>query len=368
VRQVGAEVEKEPPRLSELRQGDHWGGYPYGKYSTDQGLAVGLFGRRFDYGRAERLPFEDLETAQLSYATKGPIFFYGSFDKTHVGSEDLRVHSDLTILRDPFHRYYGLGPNTTYALELDNSGYYFYTLNTVDLENTVRKNISPGVDLNFGLSFVGYSLVPNGAQTLFSSDFSGQNSSGFYGKFLLGITVEARDYEFITSSGYYLLSSVTLSPAFLGTQDYWLRLDDDFRYYIPIIKNRWLWTAHQFRYSLSTANAPLIEKSRLGGQSTFRGLPLSRYVAEYSYSLRSDIRSIFIRMNVFGLPLKAGGGFFVDMGQVGDDITRLFPSPFHLGCGISGFASYFTDDFLGSADLGFAEGNVTLYVGLGHAF
>jgi len=356
------------PDDQDKRKDVHWGALPYMKYSTDQGFSFGFFGRRFDYGLEHRLPFENLLTLQGSYATQGPFGIFTSFEKTHLGDGSLRYYSELTGSKDPFSRYYGLGDQTLLIDSPDNPDLYFYTRESISFDNTLRKTISPGFDIRGGLSFMAFRLYANQASSRYAGDFGTHPYLGLYTRMLFGVTLERRNFEFIASKGYYLMGAFTLSPAFLGTEATWYKAEFDFRYYISLIENRWLWLAYQFRYAGNSASAPLMEKVKLGSQGTLRGLPLNRFLSNHSASLRADIRSVLLRTTFFGLPAKGGIGFFADMGQIGDDFGRLFTTRTHFAYGISAFGSYFMDDFLGGADVGFSEGNVAFYVGLGHAF
>ncbi len=63
-----------------------------------------------------------------------------------------------------------------------------------------------------------------------------------------------------------------------------------------------------------------------------------------------------------------GGGLFTDFGLSGLSPGELFSSPLRSAWGFTLFGSYFTDDFLGSMDVGFSQGASAVYLRIGHAF
>lgn len=353
---------------TDARKGIKWGAVPIVKATSDQGLILGGFARRFDYGSEYQLPFENLLTLQASFATLGPKGIFLSYEKTHLSQLDLRYYLELNGLTDTYHRYYGIGDETSFSKALETSGYNFYNRDGLSLENSARKNIAPGLDLKAGLTFTGFRLAPNSGNTQFGNDFSGNQKSGLFTKILIGVILERRNLEFIPSSGYFASKSFQISPSFLGTEPSWIKTEGDFRYYLSLIDNRWLWLANQVRYTVSSSETPLIEKARLGSSSTLRGLSMNRFTTNYSFTIRTELRSILWRLRLFGLPGKVGAGVFFDHGRAGDTLSRLISTRPHSAVGFSLFSSYFTDDFLGSADFGFSEDGMSFYIGLGHAF
>src|SRR4051812_22276825 len=93
------------------RTGVQWGGYPIANYSSDLGLMTGLLTRRFDYGSGAR-PFDELITAQITYATLGPKDALLEYEKTGIGKYGLRLKTRLYYSHNQHQRYYGLGPDS----------------------------------------------------------------------------------------------------------------------------------------------------------------------------------------------------------------------------------------------------------------
>lgn len=123
------------------------------------------------------------------------------------------------------------------------------------------------------------------------------------------------------------------------------------------------------KWFAASPEAPFNEKGRLGSSTTIRGLPLNRYMANQTFVFRNELRTISIKTQLGGRPLRLGHGVFVEAGRVGDNFQRLVDKTMtHWSAGLSLFASYFTNDFVGCADLGFSEGNTSFYFRIGQSF
>jgi hypothetical protein len=68
------------------------------------------------------------------------------------------------------------------------------------------------------------------------------------------------------------------------------------------------------------------------------------------------------------MPLKLGTGVYADLGKVSETAGGLTDLPLQAAWGFSLFGSFFTDDFLGSADFGFSQDVRSIYLKLGYSF
>lgn len=355
----------------EPREGVRWGLMPIGNFTTDRGFTVGGIVRRFDYGEKggekEINPFHDLMTLQGAYSTLGARQLLAAYEKTGVSAMNLRVSLDAVASQSDNERYYGLGESSDFQREAARQGFYFYRQEVYGIGASARREWSEDFDLEAALAYAFTFSRPSETDSRYERDFGRGTLRSTYPRFSLRTILEKRDSEFIPSRGYYGMIGVTLSPGALGNEESWARMDLDSRKYLPILPSRWLNAILQFRYTAATAEAPLIEKARLGSLGTLRGLPQNRYLSNQSASLRGELRSIWLRWRVFGLPLKLGTGIFTDAGWVAPTLGELLSSRTHVGYGVSWIASYFTDDFIGSMDIGFSEGQSALYMRLGLA-
>lgn len=329
---------------------------------------VGALGQRFGYGDRGVKPFENLFTFFGSYTTHGPSELFLSLEKTGIGPMDLRGYFEFYGWHTVHQSFYGLGSQSERDSDLYADGYYFYRRRNLSLKGALRKQVTSSWDIEGGLTGVTSRAQALQENSSFHEAFQGAPQTESYVKIGLGAVSEKRDSEFIPSRGHYLSGSAQLAPAALGSAQSWARADLDFRKYLPLLPDRWLWIATQLRWMSSTSATPLNEMPRLGSFTTLRGLPLDRYVGSHAITLRGELRSIFVRTLVFDLPLKGGLGVFADSGRVGNTYSELLRSPQRVAYGISAIGSYFTDDFLGAADLGFSQDGVSLYLKLGHSF
>lgn len=357
-----------PDRLD--RQGIRWGGYPVSSFSSDLGYTLGALAQRFDYGSGTepgvgKRPFESLLTLQTTYSTRGPRDLFVEREAfLGPGPGSARWSAGLYAMESRFAHYYGLGAGSLRQPSLEASGFYLYNRRLLTLHTALRKQLPElgGVDLQAGL---GYTLTQSQAEqdSQYQRDFGPGRTSLSYSKLLLQAIWEKRDSEFIPSQGMYGLASIATAPL-----SGWSRLDLDYRRYLPILDQRRLWLATQIRYTASSPEAPLNEKARLGSLGTLRGLPGNRYLSNHSASLRLEARSMWFGSRILGMPFKLGSGLYTDLGKISEHLTALAASPLRPAWGLALFGSYFTDDFLGSADFGFSPGATSVYLQLGHAF
>ena len=362
------------------RKGVHLGAFPIANFSSDAGYTVGALAQRFDYGQGIEpapgaRPFQSLLTLQATYASQGPRdawVAYEAFIDPSLDSTGWRWAADFYAMESNYQRYYGLGPETQRLPSLEAQGFYFYDRKLFWLGASIRKKFLKlgGVDFQIGAAQVSTRAEPGqgaNGQSKYEGDFGSAPISQTYTQLTARAIWERRNSEFIPTRGSFSMISLTSAP--FGTPaDDWSRLDLDFRRYFEIIAARKLWLASQARYSGASSQAPLHEKARLGSLGTFRGVALNRYLSNHSASLRNELRSMWYSGNFFGLPLKLGSGVYVDAGRVSEELRLIGQSPTRLAWGIAFFGSYFTDDFLGSADFGFSKDGSSLYLRLGHAF
>ncbi len=370
---VASAAEPSPEPSSEIppaeeRTGVHWGGIPIGNYTTDLGLQVGVLAQRFDYGSGAK-PFENLETFFFQYGTLGPREAGLQYEVTGLGSADLRLFTDVLLSYDPYQRYYGVGPYSFRNPALEAGGYNYDLQSVVELDSSLRKHVAENLDLYAGITVISNRSESEMTDSQYERDFGPTSDTIRYAKFLLGFVLERRDSEFYATRGDYAAATLSLAPAALSdAQSDWLRVDMEYRRYDSIVGNRWLYFATQFRYAGATSGAPLAEKPRLGSLGTLRGYPFNRYIDNHSVTLRTELRSLVLRWNIFGLPFKGGGGLFAELGRVGDTLSELGSTPTRPSGGFTLFGSYFTDDFIGAADLGFSQDGTNFYLHLDHAF
>ena len=356
------------------RVGTHFGAYPTIKYTSDEGFRFGALSRIFNYGKDGIKPFKSLSTVSVGYASEGTSFAAIEHQTIDVTPWKLRSETAIFYSTSKNQRYYGVGDQTLFNETLDDAGFNFYEFDKIEVSQTFRKRLESHWEPLFGVSYLdlrskaGSDSSPLFSSSLYANDF-GNGEDIFSGAlFSIGVLRDERNSEFIPTEGLYVKSILTHSPDFLNNSEEWSKWTTDFRFYRPLLPKRKLWLATQFKYTATTPSAPLTEKSILGSAGTFRGLRQNRFASNQSVSLRVGLRSIWLKKNIFNLPWKLGTGVFTDLGKIADTSSRLFSGKNHISYGISIFGSYFTDDFIGHADIGFGEESTAIYLGLGHVF
>ena len=351
-------------------RGIHWGALPVFNYNSDQGANVGGIAQRFNYGEDLGVPFRDLLTLQSTFAERGPKVVYAAFEKIGLEQNHPRYRLEFFASQNDFQNYYGLGNNAPRLPVLENQAFYLYSVKQISLEVSTRQatKLTPGLDAQIGISPQGVIQAAHSGVSKFQEDFASQNSHFYSTRFFSRLILERRNSEFIPSQGYYATGGLLIAPGLLSTRDTWIRADFDYRRYDSILPERRLWLATQWKYAVSSSQAPLFERARFGGRTTLRGLPLNRFADAQAMLARTELRSVNVKAQLFDLPLKFGEGIFAEVGRVGNSLARLATESTHLTWGFSIFGSYFTDDFLGGADFGFSEDGLHFYFNLGHAF
>lgn len=350
------------------REGIKLGGVPVFNYTTDDGLEVGAFGMRFDYGNERKRPFENLWSLGASYATEGPRLLALYYEETTITDWNLRLKAALTVSTNPDANYFGLGDRASFDRELGKKGFYRFTQDYHSMGFVVRKKLPTGIEPFAGAHFAAIEFRNNRAETKFYEDFKKDSISFFSPRVKFGAIWDVRDFEFIPSSGQVAAVEITTSPKVSSDATSWAKWESEFRNYQPIIENRWLWFASQIKYTASTDSTPITDRARIGGEDSLRGIQKGRFLVNHAVAFRNELRSVWFRERVFGLPLKAGTGVFADLGRAGDTASRLFEGETHVGYGVSFFGSYFTDDFLGHMDFGASKEGRSVYIAVGHAF
>lgn len=349
------------------RQGVRWAGLPILNYMTDLGVSAGALAQRFDYGDGspETLPFHTLWSAELSLSSQGPRLLTLGFEQTHVGDSAWRIGVLADYTLNPFEPFYGIGADTSVDRALARADFYDYRWESAGLALSARHPLG-ALEIQLGLSGARETSTASVSPSLYGSTFGSAPRSDTLVKASAALLWERRDSEFIPSRGWRGL--IALSGGAHTEGSAWPRLDLDYRRYDPLWPDRALVLATQLRFTASGGNAPLHDRARLGSLGTLRGLPYSRYLANGALTARTELRSLFFRGRIFDLPLKAGAGLFVDTGKTGLSLADLAESPLRYAWGFTLFGSYFTDDFLGSMDVGFSQGSSAVYVRFGHAF
>ena len=335
------------------RQGVRWGAIPIANYSSDRGLQVGALAQRFDYGSQGLHPFETLWTVQVSTSTRGPKDLAAEYESIE---EDGRFQLTAALQENSQFPYYGSGSTSAYV---ENADVY---QREIEIGGALAKNWGPHSRASARVEIFSTRYEERGTDTPFFRDYGAGPRMRFQVPITLAAVRDTRDSEFIPTRGERWEAAFSLAP------DAWSRLSLDGRKLWPLLPERQLVGALQFRHVSASSEAPLTRRARLGSWSSLRGLPYNRYIGTHATMLRAELRSVILRTRLFDLPLKGGMSLFTDNGILGNTWKEWAGSPVRSSWGISLNGSYFTDDFIGVAEIAFSGGSTASYLQLGYAF
>lgn len=335
------------------RQGVRWGAIPIANYSSDRGLQVGALAQRFNYGAQGLKPFETLWTFQVSTSTEGPKDLATEYEAI---LDDGRFQLSAALQENPQFPYYGSGATSAFVADTD------VYQREIELGGGLSKNWGPHSRAVVRVEALSTRYEERGPNTPFFRDYGTGPRTRFQVPITLAAIRDTRDSEFIPTRGERLEAMFSLAP------DAWSRLGLDARKLWPLLPERGLVGALQLRHVSASTEAPLTRRARLGSWGSLRGLPYNRYLGTHATSLRAELRSIVLRTRLFDLPLKGGISLFTDHGVLGNSWKEWAQGPARSSWGISLTGSYFTDDFIGVAEIAFSGGSSASYLQLGYAF
>jgi outer membrane protein assembly factor BamA len=335
------------------RQGVRWGAIPIANYSSDRGLQVGALAQRFDYGSSGLRPFETLWTIQVSTSTRGPKDLAAEYESI---LEDGRFSLSTSLQENAQFPYYGSGATSAFVSNAD------VYQREIEIGGALSQNWGPHSRATARVEVLSTRYEERGSDTPYFRDCGSGPRTRFQVPITLAAVRDTRDSEFIPTQGERLEAAFSLAP------DAWSRLALDARKIWSLLPERQLVGALQFRHVSASSLAPLTRRARLGSWGSLRGLPFNRYIGTHSTSLRAEVRSIVFRTRLFDLPLKGGLSLFTDHGILGNTWKEWGGGPVRSSWGISLTGSYFTDDFIGVAEIAFSGGSSASYLQLGYAF
>jgi outer membrane protein assembly factor BamA len=335
------------------RQGVRWGVIPIANYSSDRGLQVGALAQRFDYGSRDLRPFETLWTIQASTSTQGPKDLAAEYESI---LEDGRLSLTVALQENSQFPYYGTGAKSAFVTPSD-----LYQ-REIEVGGSIAQNWGPHSRATVRVELLSTRYEERGIDTPYFKDYGSGPRARFQVPITLSAVRDTRDSEFIPTRGERLEAAFSLAP------DAWSRLALDARKVWPLLPERSLVGALQLRHISASSETPLTRRARLGSWTSLRGLPYNRFMGSHATSLRAEVRSVLLRTRLFDLPLKGGLSLFTDHGILGNTWKEWAGGPVRSSWGISLTGSYFTDDFIGVAEVAFSGGSSASYLQLGYAF
>jgi hemolysin activation/secretion protein len=114
-------------------------------------------------------------------------------------------------------------------------------------------------------------------------------------------------------------------------------------------------------------DAPFLEKSTLGGETTLRGYGRYRFIDNSYLLLNLEERIRLFRWKVFNVTADWELAPFVDIGSVMASLGRASPTSFQINVGI-GARAVVRPNIIGRVDVGVGSEGPAVFVGLGYPF
>ena len=354
---------QEPPT------GITFAGLPTMSYSSGEGLSYG--GRLFmyQYGKGDKNPYEYTVSFNLTQSTKNRVDLFLFLDVPHILGPDTRFDLYMEYRKLVYDDFYGIGNDIVYnrgLKEPDSPDYideYYYTYQ--HKWKAIMANFQYPLRLKKGLkALTGYGLyyttiAQHDSPSRFKEILPFGLDGGYTGYARMGLVLDRRDNEAITTSGYWSEIIFERAAPLFGSDFNYSRLTLTDRRYFALHPR--LVYAQRLIYETMPGNPPFYEmtvisgsymrREGLGGAYSLRGVPRFLFVGPDKFIANMELRfkvkkTVILKQN---LTFYLHG--FVDAGRVWtkDQSKSLKNLTFTQGLG---FHIKWKKDFVASLDIG----------------
>ena len=408
--------------FKDKREGKYWIGFPIIGYDPDAEFMMGASVRWFDNGPADSpffryTPYRTSTRVGAGYGTGGFGKVFIEFDAPNMYETPWRLRAGLTLSRNDFEHYFGVGEETlgNYQFPGSSQTYTSYddfldALDDVSNGETYERFESYRQDIYrldlalehdtfggifrplVGLQFAYYSIDDytgdkiDGAviqPTKLRTDRDAGRIRGFDGGWdnalKLGATLDTRDFEPNPTRGYFLQGIGRFSLKPLGSNYNYAQFKLEGRAYHNFLKNeeQALILAARLGYVTQTGDVPFYALSLtpgveedfrgLGGATTLRGYPQNRFIGEHFAWANAELRWFFAETTVWNQHLRFGLAPFAEAGRVFDSFGDTTLDGWKPSYGV-GFRLAWNVATVVSFDLGASEEGKYFYVEVGKQF
>lgn len=343
-------------------------------YSSDVGFVAGGLGSRYYYQEGYDPYRVSVQVAAL-LSTRGLFSLLLQTDQTDTFGLGFRTVSRISAALVRESTWFGTGNQTTFDLDLWETGYYFFESVVTEHELRLRRRLwdsSNGQDAYLDLQYL--SLIrsshprSSGSFNLFNEQqpLNGQKNSWTW-IMGLGLHWESRDNEIAPTRGNTAVLDIMAGPGLASDHAMWqagllLTHYTTRTILLPVT------LALRTGYIHTGGDVPFYMYPELGGEETVRGYAQDRFRGDAVFHYTTELRTWLVQIPARGFRL--GGQLFMDGGRVyvGDEVYRDFLSEHRQSFGFGAAMSLFTYDFLVRADLGFSDELTRLYLGIGYTF
>lgn len=342
-------------------------------YNSDYGLIGGGIMSRYHYKDGIR-PFNSYLITNAVASTKGLFSASVLYDKPRAFSKKERLTTEFYISRFLNDQFYGVGSYQELNPSIsDDQEFYYYESFSFGIETILRHSLNQDPfgktsdvylvtefdyhnPVNVQPNTLIYELAPVGYEN------SGTISLG------TGYIFDSRDSEFDPRIGIYGKAGFKLIKDYTRSTDIFPLIEGELRTYQSFHLIRNITFANRISYQHLNGDAPFRKLPVIGGEETMRGYPVNRFIDDNALLLNTELRTWLFEFPTY--EVKFGGTLFFDVGRTYSNGTPFqdIIDDLKYTYGLGGTSSFFNENFIFRADLGFSEDGYGLYFTAGYLF
>jgi outer membrane protein assembly factor BamA len=342
-------------------------------YNSDFGLMGGGIVSRYYYKDGIK-PFNSYMIANAVASTKGLFSASVLYDKPRIFTRRERLTTEFYISRFLNDQFYGVGTyeNLTPSIS-DDQEFYYYESFSFGIETILRHSLNKDPlgrtsDIYLVAEFDYHNPVniqPN--SFIYQMSPVGLENSGTV-SLGTGYIYDSRDSEFDPRRGFYGKAGFRLIKDYTRTTDIFPLFESEIRTYHSFHLIRDITFANRLTFNHLSGEAPFRKYPVIGGEETMRGYPENRFIDENALLMNTELRTWLFDFPTYDV--KFGGTLFFDIGRTFSNDTPMQDviDDLKYTYGLGGTSSFFNENFIFRADLGFSEDGYGLYFTAGYLF
>lgn len=342
-------------------------------YNSDLGLILGGISSWYNY-RDDVYPFYSYITLSGIFSTKGLASFSFAHDKPHAFGKDMRLITEMYVLRFFEDSFYGIGNYSTIKNTPPNlPDYYTFQSFSMGLAGTTRlplKKISPTqqLDATFKVKLNYETPWGNGTDRLITTAQPLGVDGGRTFMLGTGLIWEGRNSEFNPTKGNFAKAAFSVGQKIWGSSYNLTVFEYDIRQYLTFHIIRDITLATRLSGTHTAGQVPYWEMAYAGDDETIRGYNARRFLDDNVAILNTELRTW-----LFAIPnsqTKFGGTLFFDVGSAfsNEDSFSGISDNLKYSAGFGGLTTLFTPEFIVRGDFGFSDEGMGVYFTIGFMF
>ncbi|PYF71552.1 surface antigen-like protein [Pedobacter nutrimenti] len=350
---------------------DRFGPLFRANYSIDQGLQIGA-GLVYEKQGFRKIPYAFKHEFWVTYTTGRQSFilnYAGDFKKA-IGENDLKIDANFLGPHN-LSNFFGLGNESLFVNKGDQEMPYYrnrYDYLTADVK--LARNLSKNLNIEGGISTEYYTSNAASNEHRFLKDFNTAYpqedvfSNRFYAGLVSNLTYDSRDNAAIPTKGIYWKTGLSVKREMGGEQDYYAKLQTEFRYYLNPGKSGFV-IANRLGGGTTIGNPAFFQLMQLGGVRNLRGYHSNRFSGKSMAYYNLDLRLKLFSFTSYIVPGSVGLIGFNDIGRVWEPGEQS--KKWHYGYG-GGLYVVPAELFLIQAAVGASKEGALPYISIGFTF